>query len=661
MLLNSDGYWLMAPIPGDEWAFMYEDKLMRKFSTDHPKAWETISGSESGLFFGVRGQCILSSTFRPAELILDLHQASEDFQGFIKAKEHAWKLVTLNSPELLGEISREAYKGLELFYILIFLFLVVGSWTLAFVLVTRKRSQDALLESEENYRKIIDESISTIFTTNAQGDLTYINPSAQGLTGYSAEELFDKKFTDIIREDWKEKVSHFYYQQFKNRTLDTALEFPIITKAGEEKWVEQLASLLIDDDERAIGFQSIVYDVSERKKVEKQLYMAKQMAEEASQMKSEFLANMSHELRTPLNSVIGFSNVLLKKNEKILDEKDKNYLERILANGKHLLDLINDVLDLSKIEAGRIELEMVNISLKNLIDDILAQLEGQVQDKQFQLLTNIPEDIAPIQADPGKLKQVIINLLSNAIKFTSDGSVTVGIEIDEASRHPVSISVRDTGIGIPDDRLESVFDEFQQVESSTARKYGGTGLGLAISKSLCELMGYDIVVNSQVGVGSEFTILLNDPEVAKHSAKTREATRQKARQEGTTEAGKTLLDKQILVIDDNLDARLLIEQTLSEEGCRVLLAEEGFKGFDLANKEQPDLIILDLMMKETSGQEVLTRLKSNPQTKDIPVVIVSIVALENKTQLLDAADFVQKPIQPDALVWAVTRHINTKG
>ena len=528
-------------------------------------------------------------------------------------------------------------------------------------MATRKMSQEALLTSENNYRKIIDESISTIFTTNVHGELTYINPSAKGLTGFSAKELFEKTFTEIIREDWQEKVRLFYYEQFHERKLETALEFPNITKSGKEKWVEQLASLLIDDDDRVIGFQSIVYDVSERKKVEKELFMAKQLAEEASQLKSEFLANMSHELRTPLNSVIGFSNVLLKKNEESLGENDKNYLQRILANGKHLLDLINNDLDLSKIEAGRVELEFVNISLKDLVSDIIGQLEGQVQDKDFKLVTQIPENIAMVQADPGKLKQVILNLLSNAIKFTSEGAVTVSIETNEATNQPILISVRDTGIGIPKNRLESVFDEFQQVDSSTARKYGGTGLGLAISKSLCELMGYELSVESKVGEGSLFSILLNAPEVVVPSSSSRIEKRKKARSENGSGTEGAILDKRILIIDDNLDSRILIEQTLKEEGCRIFQAEDGFKGFDMALKEQPDLIILDLKMKATSGQEVLARLKANRGTKDIPVIIVSIVALENKANLGEAADFVQKPIKREALVWAVTRHVRSKS
>lgn len=656
-LLNSEGYWLIGPNPSDEWTFMYDQRSHHNFPSIYPLAWDEISISEAGHFINDEGM-FTYHTFHPDEL-LDLSgitpaNSTEGFLAHIKSEARSWKLVSFISPEILKGLSRDAFNQLSLFYVLIFLFIVTGSWTLAFVLTTRKRSQDALLASEKNYRKIIDESISTIFTTNVQGQLTYINPSAQGLTGYSSSELFDMSFTELIREDYQSKVQAFYYKQFEDRKLETAIEFPIITKNGEEKWVEQLASLLIDDDDRAIGFQSLVYDISERKKVEKELFMAKQLAEEASQLKSEFLANMSHELRTPLNSVIGFSNVLLQKNASILDEGDKNYLNRILDNGTHLLELINDVLDLSKIEAGRMELELVDISLEDLIRDIISQMEGQTQDKNFELRMQLPNEMTSIQADPGKLKQVILNLLSNAIKFTSEGSVTIRVEIDEQSKHPTTISVIDTGIGIPENRLSSVFDEFQQVESSTARKYGGTGLGLAICKSLCDLMGYDLDVESKVGEGSCFSISLNDPEIADSS---RVNKRHKKRSRNSGSGKPSVRGKRILIIDDNPDSRILMRQFLHEEGCETLHAENGHQGIEMAMNEQPDLIILDLKMKEISGQEVLDKLKSKSSTRKIPVIIVSIVALEHKSKLPEATDFVQKPIKRGEFVWAVLRHI----
>src|SRR5262249_3868194 len=250
-------------------------------------------------------------------------------------------------------------------------------------------------------------------------------------------------------------------------------------------------------------------DITDRKRAEEVLRKAKEAAEEASRTKSQFLANMSHELRTPLNSVIGFANILLKNKANNLRPEDLTFLERILANGKHLLGLINEILDLSKIEARKIELAMAPIGTDALVRETVTQQEGQVRDKPVKLLTELPPKVAPLQTDPQRLKQVIINLIGNALKFTEQGSVTVRVVTEAGTGEPLRIDVMDTGIGIPSDRLGAIFEAFQQADASTSRKYGGTGLGLTISQALCQLMGYRIEVSSQIGVGSTFSVLLN--------------------------------------------------------------------------------------------------------------------------------------------------------
>jgi signal transduction histidine kinase len=217
---------------------------------------------------------------------------------------------------------------------------------------------------------------------------------------------------------------------------------------------------------------------------------------------------MSHELRTPLNSVIGFASILLKNKPGNLNPPDLNFLERIHANGKHLLVLINEILDLSKIEARKVELQMSPVALDRLVRDTIAQEEGLVRDKPVELLEDLPDQIAPILTDADKLRQVIINLLGNALKFTERGNVTVRVLTDPADHRPIRLDVCDTGIGIPGDKLGVIFEAFQQAEAGTTRKYGGTGLGLTISQALCRLMGYHIEVTSKVGCGSTFSVIL---------------------------------------------------------------------------------------------------------------------------------------------------------
>jgi PAS domain S-box-containing protein len=250
--------------------------------------------------------------------------------------------------------------------------------------------------------------------------------------------------------------------------------------------------------------------VFERGKSDRELRAAMTAAESASTAKSQFLANMSHELRTPLNSVIGFSAFLLKNKSGALQGTDLTYLERIQANGKHLLGLIDQVLDLSKVEAGEMKLQLSPVEIGRLVLDTVDQLKGSVGDRPIALQADIPEGLAPLDTDADKLKQVLINLLGNGLKFTERGSVTIRVAADERTRRPVRIDVIDTGIGIPADRREVIFQAFQQAENSASRKYGGTGLGLSISRSLCRLMGFRIRVESEVGRGSTFSILLTD-------------------------------------------------------------------------------------------------------------------------------------------------------
>jgi signal transduction histidine kinase len=238
-----------------------------------------------------------------------------------------------------------------------------------------------------------------------------------------------------------------------------------------------------------------------------ELKEAKKKAEEASSVKSNFLTHVSHELRTPLNSVICFANILLKNREKSLNPQDLSYLEKILANAKHVLSVINQMLDLSKIEAGRLELNFSAFSLEEMISETMAEMQGLVHSNAVAVLTDIPRGMQLLEADEPKLKQVLINLLGNALKYTERGSVTVGVALDSDQR-PIRIDVVDTGIGIPPSKLKAVFEPFEQAHVNELREQEGTGLGLTVSRSLCQLMGYNLVVRSELGKGSTFSIHL---------------------------------------------------------------------------------------------------------------------------------------------------------
>jgi signal transduction histidine kinase/DNA-binding response OmpR family regulator len=370
-------------------------------------------------------------------------------------------------------------------------------------------------------------------------------------------------------------------------------------------------------------------------------------AEAANHAKSDFLANMSHELRTPLNSVIGFSNILLKNKARNLRPEDLSFLERILANGRHLLNLINQILDLSKIEARKTELELGPVALDVLVPEIIAQFEGQLRGRDVKLLAALPQPLAPLHADAGKLKQILINLIGNALKFTEQGSVTVRVVAQETTHYPVRIEVTDTGIGIPRDRLSAIFEAFQQAETGTARKYGGTGLGLTISRALCELLEYRLEVRSELGKGSTFSVLL-PPGVAMESKPLPSAA--------AAAAGPDYLkDKLVLVIDDEMDARILLIHLIEELGCKVIAASSGEHGLRMAREFRPDLITLDLLMPEMSGRDVLKAIKADARLQHIPVVVVSIVARENRGSILGAVDVLEKPLSREELLAVLRR------
>jgi PAS domain S-box-containing protein len=368
-----------------------------------------------------------------------------------------------------------------------------------FIGMIRDLTEEKRLEEDRN--RFFSISLDMLCIANFKGYFVQLNPAWQTVLGFTREELLAKPFIEFVHPDDNEKTVQEVQRLMKGGEM-IGFENRFRTKSGEYRWFLWTASA---SSARQLLF-AVARDITDIKKAADELQAAKETAEGASQAKSQFLASMSHELRTPLNSVIGFANVMLKTKNGELEEKRRTYLEKIHSNGLHLLELINDVLDLSKIEAGKTEVVLTKVDVSKLIRQTIEQLEVQVQDKDMKLRIRIPKNVKAIQSDEGKLKQVLINLIGNAIKFTDKGSVEVKLHTARQTGVPTRIDVKDTGIGIPEDRLATIFEPFSQAESGTSRKYGGTGLGLTISHSLCEMMGYRLTVDSKVDEGSTFHI-----------------------------------------------------------------------------------------------------------------------------------------------------------
>jgi len=373
--------------------------------------------------------------------------------------------------------------------------------------------------------------------------------------------------------------------------------------------------------------------------------------EVANQLKSQFLANMSHELRTPLNAIIGITEMLHEDAQELTRADEIEPLERVLRAARHLLALINDILDLSKIEAGRIELHVESFAIRPLVDDVASTLSTLAARNRNRVVVDCPSDIGTLRADQTRVRQALLNLASNAAKFTEDGTIALRVRrVTEEGRAWLTMIVSDTGIGLTREQIGRLFQEFVQADASTTRKYGGTGLGLAISRRFCQMMGGDIVVESELARGSTFTIRLPADAVAGAAPRTHELPVAQA-------AARAGANATILVVDDDATVRDLLSRHLVREGFAAVTASGGFEALRLARQLQPAAITLDVMMPDMDGWTVLAAIKGDPELADIPVILVTIVDEKNRGYALGATEYMVKPIDRDRLV-AVLRRIS---
>jgi len=354
--------------------------------------------------------------------------------------------------------------------------------------------------------------------------------------------------------------------------------------------------------------------------------------EQASRHKSQFLASMSHELRTPLNAIIGLTEMMVSNAPRFGTEKATEPLRRVHRAGTHLLGLINQVLDLSKIEAGKLELNPTLVDLATLVDEIVGTARQLAEQNKNRLVVEAHDNLGSLMVDPMRLQQILLNLLSNACKFTKAGEVALRIRkiVDERSR--IEFAVADTGIGMTAEQQAKLFEEFSQAESSTAQRYGGTGLGLAITRKLARMMGGDVTVNSEPGKGSVFTVRLPSDEAT-----------------GPTQESRAQGSDCVLVVDDDATARELIAEHIKAEGLPVVTAASGLEGLKLAKHLRPIAITLDVMMPDLDGWSVLAALRQDTELADIPVIMVTILDEQRRAASLGAAGYLTKPIDRDRL------------
>lgn len=519
--------------------------------------------------------------------------------------------------------------------------------------IKRQHTEAALRESETLQRMALTAAHMGVWDWNISTGEEHWSTEMKRMWGLdvNVNQISHKDLFRRVHPDDRQQVMEALTQTL-HEGAEYHPEYRIIHPDGTIRWLNSRGNLIRDEAGNPLRFTGVSIDITDSKQVEAALRKSKQVAEDANRAKSQFLANMSHELRTPLNAIIGYSEMLQE------DAQDLGYddfvpdLDKIRSAGKHLLALINDILDISKIEAGKMELYLERFEIEQILFEVESTIQPLVEKNGNCLQIQRPPQLGSMNADLTKLRQALFNLLSNAAKFTEHGTITLTVvaDCDFGSKSDwITFQVSDTGIGMTLEQVEKVFQAFTQADASTTRKYGGTGLGLAITRHFCQMMGGDITVSSELGVGSTFTIRLPlDVAVCNQtlsSLKQDHTPIRPQRQAGT-----------ILVIDDDPAVQDLLMRHLTKEGFEVRTATTGEAGLHLAQTLQPDIITLDVLLPNINGWEVLAALKADPELADIPVIVMSIIDDRNQGFTLGAADYLTKPVDYKRLSRILNRY-----
>ncbi len=531
----------------------------------------------------------------------------------------------------------------------------------------RERVETILRKSEEKYRLLFENAVEGIYQTTPDGRILSANPSLVRILGFNSSQELLTHFKDIGKQHY---VNPGDRETFK-RIVETEgvirnFETQLFKQGGTTIWVSLNARTVRDDAGAVLHYEGFLKDITEQKQAEKELLDANQRLEEttaranimavsaevANRAKSEFLANMSHEIRTPMNGVIGMTGLLLDTQ---LTGAQRYYAETIRTSGESLLSLINGILDFSKIEAGKLDLENLDFDLKALLKDLSAVLAVQASGKGLELVCDMsPKVPALLKGDPGRLRQILNNLAGNAVKFTRSGEIVIRVTLETETEEDAFLrfSVRDTGIGIPENKIALLFDKFTQVDASTTRQYGGTGLGLAISKQLSEMMGGEIGMESREGKGSEFWFTVRLKKQYKGAAPQTLIPRRTSREIRNLFAD---YNSRILLVEDNIINQKVALLIIKNLGLHADVAADGQEALKALETKAYDLVLMDMQMPVMDGYEA-TRHIRNPESTvrnhKIPIIAMTANAMVgDREKCLTAGmnGYVSKPVDPSAL------------
>ena len=525
----------------------------------------------------------------------------------------------------------------------------------------RKQTGWMLQRSEARIRAVVDNLVDGIITINEMGLIETFNPAAESIFSYQAAEVHGKNIKMLMPQPYHGQHDS-YLDDYKTtgnaKIIGIGREVSGRRKDGSIFPMELSVNVMQVGKDRK--FTGIIRDITERKMAENALQQAKEAAEFANRVKSEFLANMSHEIRTPMNAVLGFTELL---NSQIVDKKHKNYLESVRIAGRGLLTLINDILDLSKIEAGQLEMQYEFINLQTIIYEIKQVFTLNVAEKDLEFVVEMDKGLPQaLLLDEVRLRQILFNLVGNAVKFTDQGYILLSARFivkNANERGDLFISVKDTGLGIAEDQQSLIFESFHQQNGQSNRQYGGTGLGLTITRRLVEMMNGGITLKSSEGNGSIFTIILRDLEFSSNKIAI-------SNQQTVADMSRIAFDHaRIMVVDDIAANRELVKESLCHSEVEVIEVEDGKTALIIAEEESPKLIFMDIRMPGMDGYETTRRLKENASTKNIPVIaLTASITMEEKSQI-QQADFdgcLFKPVTQNDLVSQLMRFLSyTEG
>jgi len=520
-----------------------------------------------------------------------------------------------------------------------------------------QQTEENLLKSEEKYRTLVEESTEIIFSLSEKFDLSYISPNVRQFLGYAAEDVIGKSILNYLNPEDLD-----VFQSMLGETLDFLaenqyLEFRVKHIDGHYRVFSSNGKMVNNREGGGRNYTGIARDITELKQTQKDLFHAKERAEEASRVKSQFLSIMSHEIRTPMNAVIGLSHLLVEENPR---EDQLEILNTLQFSAENLMVLINDILDFNKIDSGKVDLEHVSFDLRVLINRIAHSYSFHAKEKGLKISAEIDAEIPnTLIGDSVRISQIMNNLLSNAIKFTNEGQIQLYLQLVNASNNECEIKfgIKDSGIGIPEDKLISIFEAFTQASTDTTRKFGGTGLGLAIVKRLVELHDAKIKVSSALNVGTVFEFTLKFTSVEENNL---------AHTQQLENIERSLHDASILVAEDNIVNQILIRKFLKKWHVGTLvLASDGQEAIDEFNNGLFDIVLLDIQMPVMDGFAVAKLIRENKDSNkaQVPILVLSASSYQEIKEEMEESgidDFVEKPFTPADLYQKVTEYLKPK-